>query len=90
MLLVNDWGAISGPFAGRIQADSPQTMENSQCQIDAVSSQLSTAGDTLDVTVHVTYRPDFAGDKIVYLMAYDRKRQTNTGWIPAGTWTATR
>ncbi len=62
------------------------TLQNSQCAIDlSVSSTTVTAG-TLALTLPITFKPDFAGIKNVYLFAAGTGG-TATGWLDRGDWT---
>jgi hypothetical protein len=74
LVLVDDAGDAGGPFAGS---------QNSQCAVSLVSATGS--GATLTLTLNVTFKPAFGGNKIVYLAARD-SAQNNTGWQALGVW----
>jgi len=75
LLLVNDDGDAGGPFA-------PGT-QNSQCSVTL--SGASTTGQTLALSLNITFTTVLAGNNIVYLAARDQA-QNNTGWRPMGVW----
>jgi hypothetical protein len=77
-----DGGYVSGtpkPFP------SSGIVQNSQCTIDAGASSVSANGNTLTVTLAITFASGFAGNRIVYVAA--RTGTHNSGWQPLGTWT---
>jgi hypothetical protein len=81
--LANDDAATGGvsisPGAGSAQ--------NSQCTLNGAGSSAGLAGVNLTLTVSLTFLPNFAGSKTVYLYAADAS--TNTGFLAKGAWTVT-
>ena len=63
------------------------SQQNSQCVVNGVGTSKSISGNSLTLTVSVTFQPGFGGDKTTYLYAADSG--ANTGWISRGTWTVT-
>ncbi len=61
--------------------------QNNQCSLSGIGSSVSTAGNTLTMTVVLSFQASFAGSQKVYLWAQDSN--TNTGWVAKGTWTVT-
>jgi len=74
LFLVDDEGDAGGPFAGS---------QNSQCAASVASA--TGDGGTLKLTLNITFKPAFGGNKIVYLAARDSV-QNNTGWQALGVW----
>ncbi len=79
--LVNDAGLL---WSAPIPAGSG-TLANSQCAISGVGVSGSAAGDTLTVTLPVTFSPTFAGTKNIYLLAIDASG-ANSNWHLKGAW----
>jgi hypothetical protein len=63
------------------------SQQNSQCVVNGVGTSESISGNTLTLTVSLTFQPGFGGGKTTYLYAADAGG--NTGWISRGTWTVT-
>src|SRR5205823_3589833 len=86
LLLVDDAGDAGGPFVGQMTIDgSAVTMENSQCSISGSGSSRSGVGNTLTLTLNVTFKSGLAGNRIVYMAARDQA-QNNSGWQAYGVW----
>jgi hypothetical protein len=81
--LVNDAGDAGGPYSGMALPGSG-TAQNSQCSISGAGSSISGAGTTLTVTLAITFRAAFAGNRIVYVAA--QAGGANSGWQALGTW----
>jgi len=82
LYLVNDAGT-QGPYAGAVTLGSSSTIQNSQCTVSLTSANGS--GNTLTLSLAVTFTTAFAGNKILYLAARD-VAQNNSGWVPLGVW----
>jgi hypothetical protein len=65
------------------EAKDYESGANSQCglRLDSANGD----GNTLKLTIHVTFTARFAGKKNIYLAARDNARN-NSGWQLAGTW----
>ena len=63
------------------------SLQNSQCTLNGAGSSASLAGTNLTLVVSLTFQPNFAGNKTVYLYAADAS--TNTGFLAKGTWSVT-
>ena len=74
LFLVDDAGDAGGPFA---------ESQNSQCAVSMASATGN--GGTLTLSLNITFKPAFGGNKIVYLAARDSV-QNNTGWQALGVW----
>jgi sugar lactone lactonase YvrE len=62
------------------------TLSNSQCTIVGAGTSASGMGNTLTLTLNMTFTPAFAGNKIIYIATRDLA-QDNSGWQALGTWT---
>jgi hypothetical protein len=65
---------------------STTTQQNSQCSINFAGSSAVLSGNTLTLSVAVTFKPAYAGPKNVYLYA-TTVGGSSTDWQPRGTWT---
>jgi hypothetical protein len=61
------------------------TLQNSQCAIEPGSSSASPSGNTLTVSLAVTFTNAFAGAKSVFM--YGTNGVIDSGWQTRGTWT---
>ncbi len=86
LVLVNDAGAAGGPFVESLAIPGTGTIGNSQCRIDAAESSVATSGDTLTLSLYLSFTAPFAGDRIIYAAARDNSGN-NSGWQPVGTMT---
>jgi YD repeat-containing protein len=86
LFLVDDAGDAGGPFAGSVALGSPGTaIQNSQCSVNLTSATGS--GTTLSLTLSITFKAAFGGNKIQYLAARDASGG-NTDWQAMGVWQA--
>ena len=60
------------------------TQQNNQCVVNGTGSSISVSGNTLTLTVPLTFLPPFAGSKTVFLYAADSG--ANTGFVSKGSW----
>ena len=60
--------------------------EKSQCRVDAVGSSRSISGNSMTLTVNITFYPGFTGRKIIY-GGTQTLGGANTGWHAVGAWT---
>jgi hypothetical protein len=82
LYLVNDGGPGSGISAGLTLGGSG-SVSNNQCTINAAGSSATRSGETLTLTLNVTYKTAFLGNKVIYLAAQDQVGGS-TGWITVG------
>ena len=61
------------------------TLENSQCAVNTAASSVSGDGNTLTLTLSLTFQPAFSGPKNVYMEVYDGAG--DSGWQQRGAWT---
>jgi len=80
--LMNDAG---NGWLGPIVAGSGNTLQNSQCVVNGIGSSGAGSGNSLALTVSLSFKPAFAGSKAVFLTA-DGGGLTS-GWQSRGTWT---
>jgi len=62
-------------------------ISNNQCNLNLANSTIVFAGNTVTLTLDLTFNGSFAGAKNVY--AYAGAPGYNSGWMVAGTWTVT-
>ena len=83
LFLVPDNG--NGAQAQSIPLPGSGSIENSQCRINAFGSVVNRTGDTLSLTLNVTFKTGFSGPKVIWTAA-----STLTGavspWRAAGAW----
>ncbi len=63
------------------------SVENSQCSVDGVNSSVSGNGNSLIVTLKLTFKGSFSGNRLIFGAARDVTDANNTGWRPIGSWT---
>ncbi|MEZ5402008.1 MAG: BACON domain-containing carbohydrate-binding protein [Bryobacteraceae bacterium] len=85
LLLVNDGGDASGPFAGVGALPGAGLIGNSQCTVDLGASASSISGNTLTLTLKFSFSTAFGGNRVMYLAARDIGGH-NTGWLPRAVW----
>jgi len=81
--LMND---AASQWLGGYAPGSSNTVSNSQCTVNLVSTTVSGAGNTLTVMLALSFNSSFIGPQTVYGIAYDQAAN-NTGWKSLGTWT---
>ena len=62
------------------------TLQNSQCSLNVAATTATLSGNTLTLTLPMTFLPAYAGAKNIYLYAADISG-SNSGWQQPGTWT---
>jgi hypothetical protein len=77
----------SGSFAGAAVIGSPGTLQNSQCAVDAGASSVTVSGNTLTLTLALSFKTAFAGAKNVYMEV--QNSSFDSGWALRGTYTVT-
>ena len=82
--LVNDEGAAAGPYAS-LTLPGTEVIQNSQCSVADAGSSISASGNTVTVTLAITFKPSFFGSKLVYLAAQS-SAIGNSAWRFAGVW----
>ena len=87
LYLVDDGGDAGGPFAGYLALPGTGSVSNSQCTVSGVGSTASGSGNTLTLTLNVSFTPAFAGNRIFYTAAGNAAGTENSGWQALGAWT---
>ncbi|SPF56878.1 conserved hypothetical protein [Candidatus Sulfopaludibacter sp. SbA4] len=82
VLLVDDGGDAGGPYSG-MTLPGTGSVSNSQCSITGAGSLVSATGNSLTLTLPITFTPAFAGNKVAYLSAQDTG--ANSGWSALST-----
>jgi hypothetical protein len=62
-------------------------MSNSQCTVSGVGSSVAGSGNTLTLTLNVSFTGPFAGNRIFYTAAGNAAGTENSGWNALGAWT---
>jgi hypothetical protein len=62
------------------------TLQNSQCSLDAAATTVALSGNTLTLSLPMTFQPSYAGSKNAYLYALDVSG-SQSGWQQLGAWT---
>jgi sugar lactone lactonase YvrE len=87
LYLVDDAGDAGGPFAGYLALPGTGSMSNSQCTVSGVGSSAAGSGNTLTLTLNVSFTGAFAGNRIFYTAAGNAASTENSGWHALGAWT---
>ena len=82
LYLVNDPGTALLPA---ISLNSGVAVTNSQC--GATIQSMTAGGNTLTLTLNLTFSAAFTGPRIIYAAARDLSDTHNSGWQSVGTWT---
>jgi hypothetical protein len=81
LYLVDDAGDGGGPFTG-VSLPGSGTAQNSQCTVNAAGSSVSASGNTLTLTLALSFSSGFGGDQVIYLAA--RSSAVSSNWQAAG------
>src|ERR1035438_10086984 len=81
--LATDAGAWQGPLT----IGSAGTLQNSQCSVNVGASSVSASGNTLTLSLALTFTAGFTGAKNVYMEVQNATQVS--GWSAQGTWTVT-
>jgi len=82
LLLVNDAGDAGGPYQ-TLTIPGAGSINNSQCTINGAGSSATGSGNTLTLTLPITFSPGFAGNRIIYPAA--RTNSLTSNWQAVGT-----
>ncbi len=80
--LANNAGAFA---TGGLVVGSSGTLQNSQCTINVATSSVSFSGNTLTLSLALSFAPAFAGAKNIYM--YVQNATLSNGFTQEGTWT---
>jgi hypothetical protein len=84
LYLVNDAGTGLEPA---LPLNGSGTTGNSQCQVNGAASSVNANGNTLILTVSLTFLPPFDGQRVIYAAARSYGDVNNSGWQAIGAWT---
>jgi streptogramin lyase len=84
LYLVDDAGDGGYAPGTPMPLPSNNSLGNSQCALNGTGSSISSNGNTLTLTLSITFNAAFAGNKAVYMAA--RSKTQNSGWQALGTW----
>ncbi|SPF44907.1 hypothetical protein SBA4_3270001 [Candidatus Sulfopaludibacter sp. SbA4] len=82
LYLVGDAG---GGLSGGLALGGSGTANNGQCTVSSAGSSASTRGNTLTLTLAITFTGGFDGNRVIYLAARDSAEANNSGWQALGT-----
>jgi sugar lactone lactonase YvrE len=88
LYLVDDAGDAGGPFAGTMALPGAGSVSNSQCTVNGSGSSVGGSGNTLTLTLNMSFKAAFAGNRIFYTAAGDMSGTKNSGWQALGAWGA--
>jgi hypothetical protein len=86
LYLVDDAGDAGGPFAGTMVLPGSGTISNSQCTVNGTGSSAVGSGNTLTLTLNMSFTGTFMGNRILYTAARNGGT-ANSGWQALGAWT---
>jgi len=84
MILIDDPGNRGGPYFS-MELPGRDTIANSQCSINGSGTSLTQAGNTLTLTVDLTFKPSFSRNQVIYAAAHVQDQNLDSGWQPIGT-----
>jgi len=85
LILLDDPGTA---YAGSMPLSAnTASISNSQCSISAAGSSANSAGNTLTLTLNITFKSGFKGNRVLYVAGRDKSEGNNSGWQPSATWT---
>jgi len=86
LILLDDPGDAAGPYAGAMALNGGAgSIQNSQCMVSGAGSAVSTVSNTLTLTLNVTFKAAFSGNRVVYAAGRDSAGGNNTDWQAMGT-----
>jgi len=87
LYLVDDAGDAGGPFAGSMPINGTNVgVQNSQCAVNGSGSIVTTAANTLSLTLNISLTSALSGNRILYAAGRDGAGGNNSGWQAVGTW----
>jgi len=85
LILLDDPGDAAGPYAGSIAPGGSGSVQNSQCMVSGAGSAVSAVSNTLTLTLNITFKAAFTGNRVVYAARRDGAGGNNTDWQAMGT-----
>jgi len=88
LILIDDPGDAGGPYAGSMPLNGGSgSIQNSQCMVSGTGSSANLSPNTLTLTLNVTFKAAFAGNRVVYAAGRDSAGGNNTDWQAVATFT---
>ena len=88
LVLVDDGGDAGGPYAGSMVMNGTSGgIQNGQCAVSGTGSSAAPSGNSLTLTLNITFSSSFTGNRVMYAAARDTASNNNTNWQSLGTWT---
>jgi len=88
LILIDDTGDAGGPYAGSMVLNGGSgSIQNSQCTVSGTGSTVSFAPNTLTLTLNITFKAAFAGNRVIYAAGRDTAGGNNTDWQAVATFT---
>ncbi|SPF35519.1 exported hypothetical protein [Candidatus Sulfopaludibacter sp. SbA4] len=87
LILIDDLGEAGGPYAGSMTLNGSGSIQNSQCMVSGAGSAVSSVSNTLTLTLNITFKAAFAGNRVVYAAGRDSAGGNNTDWQALATFT---
>jgi len=78
---VNDAGTALLPG---LTLNGAGSVNNSQCTVTGAGSLASGSGNTLTLTLNLSFLPAFAGNRVIYAAARSNGDALNSGWQAVG------
>ena len=83
LFLVNDGGTASG-LSAPLVLGTAASVNNSQCTVSGIGSSAVDSGNSMTLTLNVSYSNSFRGNRVIYLAAQSVANVTS-GWQTMGT-----
>jgi len=80
LYLVNDPGTLLGP----VTLSDSGTLGISQCTVNVASSSPTINGNSLTLTLNMSFPSSFVGNRIIYAAARSNGELLNSGWQAIG------
>jgi len=88
LILIDDAGDAGGPYAGTMVLNGGSgAIQNSQCMVSGAGSAVASSPGTIAVTLNLTFKGAFAGNRVLYAAGRDAAGGNNTDWQSVGTLT---
>jgi len=84
LYLVGDAG---GGLSSGLTLGGSGNVSNSQCTVNSAGSSASGTGNTLTLTLNISFTAGFDGNRVIYLAARDSTGANNYGWQALGSLT---
>jgi hypothetical protein len=81
LYLVNDTGTGLLPA---MQLNGSGSLSNSQCTVSGMGSSFNGSGNSLILTLNISFSPSFGGNRVIYAAARSNGDALNSGWQAIG------